>query len=325
MLRRIFVVNRSNHRTARTSLEHLVTPTSLTAFVLALTLMAVKRSCRWNHLVPDDAAAVYQACVQECARQNTFFRFLTLIPDHFKFSLVNRMIVYGYPQHVALRKKVVEELARSKIADGIRQIVVLGAGFDALSLRLSKQFPTLKFLELDLLATQILKRRSLIRARLAIPANLDFCPCDLSQTSLDEVLATHSHFEVNADTLFVAEGLSMYLTKDENRQWLKATQHSARKSSCLVFTALEAPLFATTLGPRISEYILKRSNERYRFSSSAQAMDSFLMECGYDLKHCHTFQQLQHAYLTPDEYSKQLTINMGSSLEHLYFAVSDRN
>ena len=59
----------------------------------------------------------------------------------------------GILLHYALRKKCTRELVRLAFANGIAQVVILGAGFDPLSPELQGEFPTARFWEIDHPAT----------------------------------------------------------------------------------------------------------------------------------------------------------------------------
>jgi Leucine carboxyl methyltransferase len=68
-------------------------------------------------------------------------------------KLIERITIPGILLHYALRKKCIRELVRSALANGIAQVVILGAGFDPLSSELQGEFPTARFWEIDHPAT----------------------------------------------------------------------------------------------------------------------------------------------------------------------------
>jgi len=73
-------------------------------------------------------------------------------------SLTERFSIPGIRTHYVLRKKIIERETRAAIDEGFRQVVVIGAGFDVLALRLASEFPLVTFVELDHAATQNAKR-----------------------------------------------------------------------------------------------------------------------------------------------------------------------
>lgn len=111
------------------------------------------------------------------------------------------------------RKIFINDRARSALANGVEQVLLIGAGFDTLCLRLAPQHPAVRFLEVDQPATARAKARGL--DAIGKPANLSQIMADLSQQSLADVLAATADWDVRASSYIVAEGLLMYLTAEE--------------------------------------------------------------------------------------------------------------
>jgi methyltransferase (TIGR00027 family) len=146
---------------------------------------------------------------------------------------VESISVPGIYLHYALRKLYIERLAREFLdnASTPRQIVVIAAGFDPLLPILCREQPRASFYEIDHPATQAVKRRALHD----IPANaaaLTLVPVDLTRQSVGDALAQTS-FSNEQPTLFVAEGITMYLSAvqvtDLIRQVKACTQHPASR------------------------------------------------------------------------------------------------
>ena len=73
---------------------------------------------------------------------------------------------------IAARSRLVEDELADAVAAGVRQYVVLGAGFDTFAYR--NPFPELRVFEVDHPDTQAVKRRRLADAGIEIPASLTF-------------------------------------------------------------------------------------------------------------------------------------------------------
>ena len=123
------------------------------------------------------------------------------------------MLAKGGFMDVLLRKRFIEGEVRRAVADGVRQVVVLGAGFDTLALRLAAGQPELRLLELDHPATQEVKRRALER-KAALPAALALVAADLTRAGAQEALRAAGLLP-DRPAVFVAEGLLMYLSPEE--------------------------------------------------------------------------------------------------------------
>ena len=112
------------------------------------------------------------------------------------------------------------------MAQGVRRVVVLGAGFDTLVFRLAPEFPEVEFIEIDHPATQGAKR-----AVKGIAPNVRFVACDLSVDSLpDECIAD------SRATLLIAEGLLMYLPGEVVERHLAHWARALPPESSLIFT-----------------------------------------------------------------------------------------
>ena len=120
---------------------------------------------------------------------------------------LERATLPGFVLHLALRKRRLRDLAQGAIGDGCRQVVLLGAGFDTLCMELQASHPQLACFEIDHPATQRVKRA----AAGADAGGITFVAVDLAQRPLAEVLAACPQFDPKVPTLFVAEGLLMYV------------------------------------------------------------------------------------------------------------------
>jgi methyltransferase (TIGR00027 family) len=108
------------------------------------------------------------------------------------------------------RKIFCERQVREGIAEGAKQVLVLGAGYDTLCWRLAREYPDVQFLELDHPATGRLKAKGL--EQMGTTPNLHLIQADLSNESLESVLKANRPWDVEATSVVLAEGLLMYLT-----------------------------------------------------------------------------------------------------------------
>ena len=146
------------------------------------------------------------------------------------------MTIPGILLHYALRKKCIRELVRSALANGVAQVVILGAGFDPLSSELQREFPTARFWEIDHPATQ----RHKMRACSEIGSErLQFVAVDLSAAGLDTEALVGSGFDPAEPTFWIAEGLLMYFPKETVSSLIKTLSSLSAPGSQLAFTFME--------------------------------------------------------------------------------------
>ncbi|HET8714675.1 MAG TPA: class I SAM-dependent methyltransferase [Holophagaceae bacterium] len=114
--------------------------------------------------------------------------------------------------HVLLRSRLAEEALQEAAAAGLRQAVLLGAGFDTFAYRQPAWATGLKLFEVDHPASQAEKRRRVEAAGLAAPPNLIHAPVDFESVSLAEGLS-RAGFSTGAPAFLSWLGVTMYLTR----------------------------------------------------------------------------------------------------------------
>jgi methyltransferase (TIGR00027 family) len=110
----------------------------------------------------------------------------------------------------AMRSRFAEDELRAAVGRGVRQYVILGAGFDTFAYR--NPFPALRTFEVDHPATQTTKRKRLADTGIAIPPSLTFVPVDFTTTALDDALCD-AGFDTSAPALFSWLGVVPYLER----------------------------------------------------------------------------------------------------------------
>jgi methyltransferase (TIGR00027 family) len=151
-------------------------------------------------------------------------------------KLIERITIPGILLHYALRKKCISELVRSALANGIAQVVILGAGFDPLSSELQREFPTALFWEIDHPATQ----RHKVHACSEIGIErVHFVAVDLSAVDLDREALIGSGFDPAKRTFWIAEGLLMYFPADIVSSLIRTLSSLSAPASQLAFTFME--------------------------------------------------------------------------------------
>jgi methyltransferase (TIGR00027 family) len=120
-----------------------------------------------------------------------------------------------FREGVRLRTRFIDDAVRTALAAGLRQVVLLGAGFDCRGLRLADIAAqgALVF-EVDFAAQLAKKRVVLEEAGITIPAWVRYVACDLSDPEFEEHLSAalaRSGFRLRAGACFVWEGVVGYL------------------------------------------------------------------------------------------------------------------
>jgi methyltransferase (TIGR00027 family) len=214
---------------------------------------------------------------------------------------LERFVIPGISVHYAVRKRFLEEAARQAIAAGARQLVVLGAGLDTLALRLHREFPEVLFVECDHPATQAVKRRALARWGELDP-NLVLVTLDLARSRPQEVLAALPQYREDADTFFLAEGLTMYLQPGEMDALFAFARDYAGPGSRFAFTFMEPQADGKVNFPEASPFVrrwLERVGEPFTWGIHRQDLPAWLAARGFEMMDLAGAGELRQRYLAP--------------------------
>ena len=192
---------------------------SATAILILKSMAFLSFDPRLNHLVPEEVGKISAQFLE--TRTLNEKKFIRISKNRFLRNLiwlVERVLLPGIILHYVLRKRYIEEATFSLIQkEEVSQIVILAAGFDSLAYRLSKKFPKINFIEVDHPATQEIKRQISKELGLNAP-NVFLVSVDFATEKLEDKLLSTEHFNPKLNTLFIAEGITMYLDEDQIAQ-----------------------------------------------------------------------------------------------------------
>jgi methyltransferase (TIGR00027 family) len=184
------------------------------------------------------------------------------------------------------RTRFIDEASLQAIGAGIRQVVIVGAGFDTRALRLPA-WKDAQVFEVDHPATQERKRAILARAaRGGIPRNLHYAPIDLTRNDLSAL--TGHGFDPTRPTFWIVEGLIFYLTrKDVDRLFADIVRHSpAGGTSRVVFNYLNSEYLAKKNDPsEVGEIFstVDAIGESFQFALSPDEVAGYVRSTGLEL------------------------------------------
>jgi O-methyltransferase involved in polyketide biosynthesis len=192
---------------------------------------------------------------------------------------LERATLPGIIVHYARRKASIEHWVRSQLRGAaIQRVVVLGAGFDTLALRLAPEFPTIQFIEIDHPATQSVKREALAAIG-AVANNIAFQAADLSAATLPPLFDP-----TDPARLTIAEGLLMYFGVNRVTEILSAALHSGSSASnVMIFSYMEQrDHLPAGFRPRsrLIDTWLQFKREPFLWSASEQALHAVVDKAG---------------------------------------------
>jgi methyltransferase (TIGR00027 family) len=178
------------------------------------------------------------------------------------------------------RTRFIDDAVEAALNEGIEQVMILGAGFDARAYRMAAMRRVPVF-EVDHPSTSATKRAGVEAALGSIPSHVRFIAVDFNSESWQSALTASGH-DPHLRTLFIWEGVTNYLTEgavDGTLRWCG----SAPAGSKVLFTyvhsrVLDEPrafdgtdrLFAT----------LGAADERWTFGLDPSSLRGYLAQRG---------------------------------------------
>jgi methyltransferase (TIGR00027 family) len=134
---------------------------------------------------------------------------------------------------VLLRSRYAEDLLAQAVAQGVEQLVILGAELDTFAFRQPAFACRLQIYEVDHPATQSWKRERLATAGIAVPDNLHWTPIDFEKLTLAARLG-EAGFDDSRSAFFSWLGVTQYLTLPAIDATLKAVAALPSPSSIVL-------------------------------------------------------------------------------------------
>jgi methyltransferase (TIGR00027 family) len=176
---------------------------------------------------------------------------------------------------MALRTVAIDAAVRDAIADGARQLVILGAGYDGRAWRLP-ELAGVKVFEVDHPATQGDKRARI--AELPPPVGeVTFVPVDFERDALGDALGSAGH-DGSAPTCWIWEGVVMYLTRDAVRGTLAAVAQRSAPGSTLIVN------YHTTRRGLFAQLIFRLIGEPQISAWTPEEMAADLRSVGFEVR-----------------------------------------
>jgi methyltransferase (TIGR00027 family) len=206
----------------------------------------------------------------------------------------------GIYEYTIARTKYIDAVFKETLAAGFDQILIFGAGFDTRALRFQEDSANTRIFELDVPITQEAKLGQYARRGLDLPATVVFVAIDFDRESLPDKLA-EAGFAPGRRSLFVLEGLLMYLQPESVDATFKVIEGLAGEGSQVVFDYVRARAFDQPEsyygGKEILETVAK-AGERWHFGLAEGEVEGFLKQYGLGLLDHKDARELEHTYFS---------------------------
>jgi methyltransferase (TIGR00027 family) len=249
---------------------------SRTAEAMALLRAAEQARPSSSRIIEDPYAAAFL--------QNPYFRLIA------RFRPLSRLLLWfldhwaaGGREFLLIRARLVDDLAAELAAAGLEQIVLLGAGFDTLALRIREALRGVRIFEVDHPATQAVKRE--VMARLDAPSKVRFAAVDFEQGDFAACLRA-AGFAPERRSLIVWVGVSYYLTAQALARALTQIAALGGAGTRLVFDYMLAEVIDGTSANRDAlskARRVARLGEPWLFGLTPAQVSDYLAPFGFKL------------------------------------------
>lgn len=198
------------------------------------------------------------------------------------------------------RTHYIDEALAKALRGGVKQIVILGAGFDARAYRI-RGIEQAQVFELDLPKPQRLKQTFIEKRLGKLPAHVTFVPIDFGRQDLEAVLAA-TGFCKDLKTFFIWEGTTQYLAEVVVDRIFRYIGRVAAERSLVVFTYVHQDIIdGTARSPADLGLINTASESRtpWIFGFNPAKLPAYLRQRGLERIEELGAEDFQVRYLKP--------------------------
>jgi methyltransferase (TIGR00027 family) len=205
----------------------------------------------------------------------------------------------GVNGFLVARDRYIDDVLQSFLNEGLQQLVILGAGYDSRAQRFDLQ-DRVKTFEVDHPATQADKLAKLQGIFGKVPEHVIYVPIDFNTQTLAARLL-ESGYDPKRKTLFIWQGVTMYLTAEAVDSTLAFVVHHSGASSAIVFDYIYRSILEG-----VQKHGEVSGMRRYRFMTGEGltfgipegAVETFLKEHGVRQVRDVNAEDLKAAYFT---------------------------
>ena len=221
------------------------------------------------------------------------------------FRWRNRRILPGMFGGLVARTRYFDDYMLECLKKLITQVVILGAGYDARAYRFRDKCRGIDLFEVDHPATQQVKMEKLERLLDGLPDHVTFVPLRFDSENLEERMV-QSGYRPDGKTLFIWEGVTMYLTAEAVDATLAFVANHSAVGSSIIFDYFPPSVADGTCPYREARTLRKlvvRYGEAICFGIEPHDIEGFLTRRGFDRVKNISAEQCKRIYFR-GEYAK---------------------
>jgi len=203
----------------------------------------------------------------------------------------------GLGNSIRARVRYFDDFVKASLADGVEQLVILGAGYDTRAYRIDG-CRNIRVFEVDHPATQVIKQEKIKRIFGQLPGHVLYVPVDFECDNLGEKLLEKG-YDRSKKTLFVLEGLIMYIPPISVDETLSFIVRFSGKASRIIFDYYPKSLVDGTsdleAAANVRKYVADQG-EPLLFGIEENDVEAFLARRGFSQIESVTSEDYRKAY-----------------------------
>jgi methyltransferase (TIGR00027 family) len=213
-------------------------------------------------------------------------------------SGIYERIAPGATAFIAARERYIDDFLKACLAEGLDQVVILGAGYDTRAYRIPGIERTRVF-EIDHPATQAVKLELLKKIFDPLPAHVTFLPLDFTTQTLEERLPA-SGYNPQAKTLFIWQGVTYFLDPQGVEGTLAFIAGHSGPGGLLIFDYFYNEVLRddSRKDVKMMHRAARLTGEAYMFGVDQDQIEPFLTRRGFHDIHNTTLEDLKRLYFT---------------------------
>lgn len=204
----------------------------------------------------------------------------------------------GLSSSIIARVRYFDDFVENSIADGIEQLIIFGAGYDTRAYRIEGLKENIKIFELDHPNTQSFKTEKIIDIFGSAPDHVVYVPVDFEKDRFGDKLFEDG-YDSSKKTLFILEGLVMYIPPSAVDEILSFIIKNSAKGSSVIFDYYPESVVDGTcdleIGNNIRNFLIQQG-EPLQFGIEADKIEDFLSNFGFSNIKNLTSEEYKKAY-----------------------------
>ena len=206
----------------------------------------------------------------------------------------------GLQNTIAARVRYFDEMVKVAARDGLEQLVIMGAGYDTRAYRIDELTRDVRVFEIDHPDTQRVKKEKIRNIFFKLPDHVTYVAVDFETQDFGQRLL-ECGYSVTKKTLFLMEGLLMYLPGHAIDEMLSFMVHNSGRGSAILFDCSKETAAGDTPDPDIRRAIREhtaRQGEPIRFAIPKEGIETFLTEREFSQVRNVTSAEYKRMYFT---------------------------